>query len=507
MIRSTFIRILALSALVIGVTGVGGCTDERVRPCVFGPRGWYPADAETLAESVDTFLEGVPSAEESNQPIRAVIVPHAGHKFSGHTAAFAYRLLQGQSIQRVIMLGPSHTADFTGASIPDVDAYETPLGKVLLDRSVCDALLASDSIQTVAEAHLEEHCLEIQLPFLQTVLPEAKIVPILIGARFSAEDCVEIASRIQPFLDDETLLLVSSDFTHQGRNYGYIPYSERTPASEIPAIIRSIDFRAVNDILTLNVVGFWRFVDQNRVTICGRNAIKILLSVLPAQTEAGVLHYETSGDILRDYSSSVSYCAIVFRENQTYLNENEEKTLLEIARKRLQDAFSGKSVPDYHPDETRLTERLREPKGVFVTLNKHEQLRGCIGILEPKMPLHEAVADRVLQSAFHDYRFKPLEKEELDDIDIEISVMTPLKPVKSSTDIVLGRDGMTVEKNGRSAIYLPQVALAQGWGIEETLSHLCVKAGLSADDWKEECAFKTFQAQVFGESFKRLEDL
>ena len=121
------------------------------------------------------------------------------------------------------------------------------------------------------------------------------------------------------------------------------------------------------------------------------------------------------------------------------------------------------------------------------------------------MTLHEAVADRVIRSAFADHRFSPLQEEELKEIEIEISVMTPLRSVPSHEDIVLGRDGIVVEKRGKSAIYLPQVALDQGWDVDETLGHLCEKAGLVSDAWKEGCSFKTFQAQVFGERFKSIE--
>ena len=490
--------------VVAAVCDVGAA--ERVRPGILGPQGWYPDDPVELEKSVEAYLAQAPEPPETTKRIRAVIVPHAGHRYSGRTAAYAYKLLAGQPIRRVIMIGPSHRADFRGASVAPYDAYETPLGKVPVDRAVCDALLESEVVQAHERAHAVEHCLEVQLPFLQKVLPDAKIVPILIRS-LSPENCFEIAERVQPFLTDETVLLISSDFTHQGSSFRYIPYKQDTPVENIPGIVRAFDFAAINDILTLNLHGFWSFCDRTQVTICGRDPIKILLAALPAQTEAGVLFYETSGDLTGDYRSSVSYTAIVFRENPSYLDESEQDALLKLARKRLADTLDARKIVDYKPDESVLTPRLKEPKGVFVTLNKHGRLRGCIGILEPSMPLHEAVADRVLKSAFDDRRFQQVQPDELDELEIEISVMTPLRQVPSHSDIVLGRDGMTVEKNGRSAIYLPQVALAQGWNVEETLSHLCEKAGLAADDWKEDCKFQTFQAQVFGEDFRDTEGL
>ncbi|MGC9329484.1 MAG: AmmeMemoRadiSam system protein A, partial [Candidatus Hinthialibacter sp.] len=159
---------------------------------------------------------------------------------------------------------------------------------------------------------------------------------------------------------------------------------------------------------------------------------------------------------------------------------------------------------EYIPPADQITERLKQKKGIFVTLHKKGVLRGCIGHLEGDQPLYRAAANTVLLSAFGDRRFSPLEKNELDEIDIEISVMSPMKTIDSWKEIVLGRDGITLEKKGRSALYLPQVALQQGWTVEETLSHLCEKAGLKSDDWKTGCTFRTFTAQVFGETFRDL---
>lgn len=506
--RNTFYRVLTVVVLVSTVwVSQTVPAKERIRPGILADQGWYPGDPKELADSIQNYLNQVPERTTSTRQIKAAIVPHAGHRYSGKTAAYVYKAVAKQPYNRVMLLGPSHHAAFRGASIASVDAFETPLGKVPLDRQVCDALLQSETIHENDDAHRPEHCLEIQLPFLQTVLPDVKIVPLLIGYELTPEECMEIAGRIKPFLDEKTLLMISSDFTHQGANFHFIPYAPNTPLMAIPPIIRALDFRAVNDILTQNLRGYWQFVDRSGITICGRNAIKILLAALPAQTSAGVLHYETSGEITGDYQSSVSYCAIAFYDEPTALNESEESTLLTIARNRLSETLVKGEITDYQPDESHLTDRLKEPKGVFVTLTEHEQLRGCIGLLEPVLPLHEAVADRVLHSAFKDTRFRPVQKDEIEAIDIEISVMTPLQEVSSVDDIVLGRDGMTVEKNGKSAIYLPQVALSQGWDLTETLSHLCEKAGMTADDWKEGCSFRTFQAQVFGERFKDLNGL
>ncbi|MBD3266809.1 AmmeMemoRadiSam system protein A, partial [bacterium] len=201
----------------------------------------------------------------------------------------------------------------------------------------------------------------------------------------------------------------------------------------------------------------------------------------------------------------VSYAAIVFRYRQDYLNAKEQAVLLHAARKTLADTLQEESIKEYQCKAREITERLKGKKGVFVTLHKKSRLRGCIGQFEGSEPLHRMIPKTALLSAFRDTRFQPLQKDELEDIDIEISILSPMKSVESWQDIVLGRDGIRIEKAGKSALYLPQVALEQGWGVEETLAHLCEKAGLKSDDWKKNCHLKTFSAQVFGETFRKLQ--
>lgn len=458
---------------------------------------WYEGSKAALTKQVDRFLNKVPDPKKGNR-ISAMIAPHAGYEWSGQTAAYGYKALQGAKYKRVIVMAPTHRTSFRGGSIADVKAYETPLGEVPLDRETCDALLSSNLLQSLAEAHAQEHSLEIQLPFLQRVLGEFSLIPIVIGD-ISPSDCVEMANLIRPLLNENTLLVMSSDFTHQGPRFGYVPFKE-----DVRKNIQRLDFAAINEILTLNVRGFWAFTDATRATICGRNPIKISMLALPMQTQVEFLHYETSGDKRKDYDETVSYASIVFRDQQEYLNEEETKLLLTIARKTLTDTLEAKEVKEFIPKDEQITDRLRQKKGVFVTLKKEGMLRGCIGNLEGEDNLYQTVARTVLFSALKDRRFQPVEKEELADIDIEISVMSPREKVDSWKDIVLGRDGIILEKGQRSALYLPQVALEQGWNIEDTLSHLSEKAGLEKDAWKSDCHFQTFTAQVFGETFREL---
>ncbi len=484
-----FIAVFSLAACGLGADS------PDVRESILAGT-WYAKSKSALTEQTDKFLKNVPPYPAKSNRVRALISPHAGYEWSGQPAAYAYKAVQGVKVKRVIVLAPTHRASFRGGSILDVEAYETPLGQVSLDKETCKRLLASPDINTHPEAHAAEHSLEIQLPFLQRVLGDFLLIPIVVG-EISIEECSRIAGLIRPLLDKDTLLVMSSDFTHQGPRFRYQPFR-----SDVQTNIRRLDFSAVNHILNLDGRGFREFVESTRATICGRNPIRIGIAAIPLQTKVEFVRYETSGDRSNDFSETVSYCSILFREESEYLDEKETALLLEIARKTLVDTFDSGEAKEYEPPGSQITPRLQEKKGVFVTLHKNGRLRGCIGQLDATDTLHRTVTKTVLKSAFKDSRFNPLTKEEMNEIDIEISVMSPQKQVDSWKEILLGRDGIILMKNGRGALYLPQVALEQGWDVETALGHLSEKAGLKKDDWKKGCSFKTFTAQVFGETFK-----
>jgi len=459
---------------------------------------WYKNTKAELTEQVSGFLDKVPDSPKDANRVTALIVPHAGYTWSGPTAAYAFKALKGASYNRVVVLAPSHHIAFQGGSIANVKAYQTPIGNIPLDTEACQSLLQSELFSHNAEAHAREHSLEIQLPFLQYLLGDFKLVPVVVG-QITQGDCEKMAKLLRPMLDSKTLLVISSDFIHQGPRFRYQPYKEN-----IKTNIRRLDFTAVNHILNQDVHGLWSFFDATKATICGRNPIKIGLMALPLQTKVEFVHYATSGDATNDYSETVSYCAMVFREEPKYLNREEFDCLLHIARQTLVDSFEAGKALEYILPDDKVTQRLKDKKGVFVTLKKQGRLRGCIGHMQSPEPLYRNVSQTVLSSAFGDHRFNQLTQEELKDVTIEISVMSPQREIESWKQIVLGRDGIIIEKNGKSSVYLPQVALEQGWDIETTLNHLSEKAGLKTDDWKEGCKFTTFTAQVFGEGYKTL---
>jgi AmmeMemoRadiSam system protein A len=224
-----------------------------------------------------------------------------------------------------------------------------------------------------------------------------------------------------------------------------------------------------------------------------------------------IIRYANSGDsLIGSRNRVVGYGAIAFMKaddcnfdttpepgsNINELTDDHKKTLLAFARKSIRRYFETETIPLPLGFEKPLTNL----QGAFVTLKKHGQLRGCIGHMAENMPLCHVVGAMALQAAFNDRRFSPLQHSELDDVEIEISVLTPSKEIKDYNDIVLGRDGVILKKNNRSAVFLPQVATEQGWDRTEMLGHLSRKAGLPEDAWKNDAVFYTFQAIVFGES-------
>ncbi|MBU1701905.1 MAG: AmmeMemoRadiSam system protein B [Candidatus Eisenbacteria bacterium] len=494
---------------------------------------WYSAHPPALQREIQELLDSVKDPVELQHLPAAIVTPHAGYQWSGPCAAHLYRSLQGpvaDRIRRVILLAPSHHASVRGISTLPIDAYETPLGRVPIDRLMVAELLTRPGFKTVKGAHREEHADEIQLPFLQTVLRGRwKLVDLVVQGTDPA-DWDGIAGSLLPWINNETLIIASTDFTHFGDRFGYTPFSD-----EIPENLKKLDMGAVAQALKIDPAGWTRYYRNTGITVCGYEPVGIVLTLVkrladaqtpPLNFEGQLLNYTRSGDINGDFSSSVSYAAILFQQagsdaapdgntlekditDEIPTDENPEKKLskeeqaylLNLARQTLEETFAlGRSKSKPLPNEF-TGGPLEEERGVFVTLQLRNRLRGCIGSIAGHEPLAEGVAHQAIQSAFHDPRFSPLTKDELPHVRIEISVLTPMKPVADIKEIVIGRDGILLEQGPYRAVFLPQVATEQGWDLHTTLTHLSQKAGLRERAWKEpETIFYTFQAQLFEES-------
>jgi len=478
---------------------------QNVRePAVAGR--FYPESEAELSKKVNNYLDKAFIESPPGKPV-AIISPHAGYQYSGSVAAYAYKAIKDYKYKRVIVLAPSHRSRlrWSGASILDVEAYKTPLGLVKLNQGICNNLINSPPfIGTFKDAHKEEHSLETQLPFLQTVLGnDFELIPLLIN-RLSGEEYDFIADKLRPLIDEDTLVVVSSDFTHYGPIYRYVPFKK-----DVEANIKKLDYGAFERILALDFDGLINYRMATGITACGFRPVALLMKILPGNVQGKILKYDTSGSILGDFSSSVSYASIVFTKSSeppdiigdnNGLNKDERLTLLKVARDTLESFVKEGKRPDLNSGEYTLSPIMKEKRGVFVTLNKNGNLRGCIGHIQPREQLAKAVMDNAINSSMNDGRFRPVNADELEEIEIDISVLSPIKKISGADKFIPGEHGIIIRLGGMRAVFLPQVATEQGWDREETLSHLCNKVGLPSYAWKDESMeFFVFTAEVFHE--------
>ena len=509
---------------------------EHVRPSPIAG-SWYPGDKASLTQALDGYFAGVKLPAELREPpgrLVGLILPHAGYRYCGSVAAHGAALIKPGAYDRVLLLGLSHRARLHGASIPTYTHYETPLGRVPLDRKVCDALLAKDGFQSIDRLHAQEHSLEILLPWIQSRLTSFELVPIMVGL-VDASGAETLAKAIRPFLTERTLLVASSDFVHYGRRF---QYTTREP--DVPGFITRVDMGGVACIEKLDASGFLSYCDRTGATICGRGPIAVLINALSPDVKAVKVAYAKSGDDGGDYSNSVSYVSMAFfangkgrsadaalpadasaksaepdskpasaagTERDDALTDYEKKVILSIARQAVEVAAKERmqiKVPEELPDALA---HLREQRGVFVTLHKKGRLRGCIGYIQSPVRLIEGVRDNAFSAALRDHRFRPLTPDELDEIDIEVSVLTPLKRVGDYREIVAGKHGVVVRRGSRQGVFLPQVAPEQGWSRDEMLEALCThKAGLPGNAYRDpETELHVFEAEVFGEVERKKE--
>jgi len=487
----------AFISMGVGTMAVAQEHENTVRPA-YCAGSWYPGDPTALAKLVDKLLAEAKPPEVPGKPI-AVIAPHAGYRYSAPVAAAGYRCLRGHAYKRVIVLAFSHrnAGRYTGVDVSaELTAYQTPLGKVPIDREVCDALLKKAGFSANPGIDRGEHSLELQLPFLQRVLKEYQLVPLLVG-RMSDSDYAEAAQALMPWIDDDTLLVASSDFTHFGPNFGYQPFRDNLPKN-----IRALGDKAAAPILHGDFDGFVDHLSKTSDTICGRGPITLLLRILSMEGGAAGTRtaFDTSGNMTNDWSNSVTYQSIVFTRRPRKLNDQQRTELLSLARQTITTHLSGREPSK--PDTNTLSPALRANGACFVTLQNRGQLRGCIGNMIASGPLYQAVIQNAV-SACRDYRFvsNPVTAEEVDQLHIEISYLTPMKRVADPHEIIVGRHGILISLGGQRGVLLPQVAYERGWTRAEFLDQTCRKAGLRPGAWKQpEAKIDLFEAEVFGES-------
>jgi MEMO1 family protein len=461
---------------------------------------WYSGSRKRLHGELWDFLA---AAEPWHGPRPlALLCPHAGYRYSGATAAHAFRTVQEERYDRVFVIGPAHRVALTGLGIGSWTHYETPLGRVPVDTEAVERLTRDPLIAVVDGVDDEEHSLEMEVPFLQVVAMGSQIVPIAVGDLDTA-GIEQVAGALRAEVGPGDLVVVSSDFTHFGPRFGYEP----DLGDDVPAGLRELDMGAFEAFASLDVQSLLAYRDDTGVTVCGFRPMAILQAMLPEDADIALQHYDTSGSMTGDWDNSVSYVSAVATgtpwgghgaDRTTFrLDRAEQLTLLTLARDAIRAHLDDEPPPDLAGYA--VTDAMGDPSGAFVTLTLHGRLRGCIGEIPPRRPLVEVVREHAVDAAVNDPRFSPLTRAEFDDVQIDISALTAPVEVASHEEIVLGRDGVYLIKGLRRAVYLPQVAVEQGWTLEETLGSLARKAGLPADGWKDGASFEVFQAQVFHE--------
>ena len=467
--------------------------DEVRRPAVAG--SFYPADPQTLSRQVREFLSRAPKEKVAGEII-ALVSPHAGYMYSGQVAGYAFKLVEGMKFDAVVVVAPSHRTSFQGASVYDRGGFETPLGLLPVEKGLCQKLKEESSlIQYVPQAHAEEHALEVQLPFLQATLGPFNLVPIVIGDQ-SYRTCQVVGQAIaRATLGKKVLLVASTDLSH------FHPYEEAVKRDNL----------ILEDLRHFDPQKLAQDLESGRGEACGGGPV---MAVMIAAREKGanrvqVLKYLNSGDVTGDRSSVVGYAAAVIVQDSPAsageigrkkagislgLTEDEKKTLRQIAYTTIEGRVQGEKTPRVDV----LTESLKEKRGAFVTLHKRGQLRGCIGLIQPNKPLHQTVEEMAAAAAFNDPRFESLTSKELKEIELEISVLTPLERVRDVKDIKVGKHGLYIKKGFSSGLLLPQVATDHNWDRITFLEETCRKAGLPQNAWKDKDAeIYLFSADIF----------
>lgn len=476
------LRIIFIGVLIMAQN----CEGTVMRPSSHAG-SWYPGNKKELTKELEKYLEGARTRVHGD--VYGIVSPHAGYMFSGPVAAAAYKSIQGKEYDAVIVIGPSHYHGFAGVSVDTLAGRTTPLGTIEYDTELAHDLIDQNKeINYVEQAHTQEHSVEIQIPFLQHALKDFKLVEIVMGSQ-DYRTCEKLSDAIVKSTHGKRVLIVaSSDLSH---------YHSQKEAEHLDNLI--IEAVAAYDADMLS-----RRLSTDSCEACGGGPIvtTMLLAEKLGATAAQPVMYATSGTISGDYSRGVvGYLAAVFYKKEHAdvgvdlgFSDDEKQQLKDIARQSIQAAVAGKKLPAL----SGLSGKLTEPYGIFVTLNKHGTLRGCIGRIISDQPLYLTCQQMAVSAALNDPRFKPVTDDEIPDIDIEVSVLTPLAKVHDLDDIMIGRDGLVIKKGYAQGLLLPQVATEYGWTAEEFLQHTCHKAGLPADAYKsDDTEIYKFSAQVF----------
>lgn len=518
---------LLLIMLINPLMNIFGQERDR-QPVVSG--SFYPSGSERLRSELAGYFSSF-GRPDPGVKVRAIIVPHAGYVYSGHTAAAGFAAIpSGAMYDNIFLIGVSHRYAFEGAAVFTSGNLVTPLGSLKVNREVGEQLKRTNRwFIEKDEAHGPEHSLEVELPFIQYHFTSPPtVIPILIGSR-NTSVLKGIASGLQPWFNDRNIFIISSDFSH----YPSYDDARRVDRLASDAIVKGDPDLFLRTIRNIESSG----TGNLSTAMCGWPAALVLLYL--AEKSEGLsfrnVEYTNSGDSPRGSKDEVvGYNAIVLERkpgggqgltagkdrvagaattgkgmqtgkgvSEPFALTGEEKDILiGIAREVISARLDGRKASPV--EEEKLTPWLKEPLGAFVTLTRDEELRGCIGRFTSTDPLYEVVAAMATEAAFGDPRFPSLTKIEYPSVHIEISVLGPMKKINSISEIKIGRHGIYMKKGYRSGTLLPQVAAERGWSVEQFLGYCARdKAGIGWEGWKEkDTEIFVYEAYVFGEDQK-----
>jgi len=471
---------------------------ETLEPSLAGT--WYPGSKKELESMLSKFFNNVELGKNKDIVPFGMISPHAGLVYSGPIAAYGYSLLKNGNFDTVIIMATSHRYNAGKVSIYNGDKVKSPLGTTKVDKEIAQKLIAANpDFESILQVFTGgENSFETQLPFVQYQLPDAQVVPIMTATSDYSllDDLADVLISILEATDKKIAIIASSDMAH------FHPYKETV----------SMDQHTIDLVLSMDIDKLKQEKRKGKCELCGFHAVYPFMKIMKhfGADKPVMLAYMNSADITGDKFSShiVGYSSIVFPESgiqkkdedseQGLYSKEEKKYLLDLARNSITYYMeNGKRIQPEKP----VYEKLSEERAVFVTLNKQGNLRGCIGHMHAQMPLYKAVSEMAASAAFEDPRFPKVKEKELKDIDIEISVLTPMKQITDWKQIRMGIDGVWIKKGWRSGVFLPQVATDTGWDRVTFLENLCAhKAGLPKDAYKDpNTEIYIYQVEKFSE--------
>ena len=391
---------------------------------------FYPGSPEQLR----SMIAGMVDEKVAKEDVIGLVSPHAGFIYSGPVAGAVISRIKFRDT--FVIMGPNHTGGGKPLSIMTEGVWKTPLGEVEIDSALGKQILATSSyLQEDHVAHQFEHSIEVQLPFLQYFKPDIKIVPIVL-AYASGSIYKEIGKEIAKAINElgkEVVIMASSDMTH---------YEPQESA-------RKKDTQAIEAILNLNEDELLKRVQELNISMCGYAPTVSLISAVKelGAGETELVRYQTSGDVIGDYSSVVGYAGIIIRGVVL-------SPLVRLAKETVESYVREGKTPE--PKE--LTPEMKEKAGVFASIHKLGDLRGCIGTFEPtRENVAEETMSNAISSATMDPRFPPVAPNELEDLDYSVDVLTQPEPIESKDQLDPKKYGVIVESGFRRGLLLPDL--------------------------------------------------